>query len=321
MPEQIGRIHSMLRHFRSELRYLRLENYHGILARWSRRRGVTKPRRNPELIVSLTSIPERWGTLHLCLDSLLRQSTRPDRLILWLGLPSNKENNQVCQSLPGTLEKLKERGLEIRWCRDTRSFKKIIPALRAYPDALIVTADDDFLYPRNWLKELFEAYKREPHYIHCHRAHLMRYDAEGKLLPYREWSYCSPDVRGPSLDLFPTEGGGVLYAPGHLHSEVLNENAFESLCPSADDVWLKAMSLLNHVPCKKIRSSCYGFEPIRIPNNRDLQSANVAGGGNDSQIEAVRQRYGTFRRPAGRTLPEANEIRTRSGDVCLRRAY
>ena len=73
----------------------------------------------------------------------------------------------------------------------------------------------------------------------------------------------------------------MLYAPGHLHPEVLNELAFMSLCPKADDVWLKAMSLMANVACKKVTSDTFPIIGIRIPNNRTLASENFDRDGND----------------------------------------
>jgi len=57
---------------------------HGVSAAFSARYGVNTDRRPAELIVSLTTIPERIGKVHLGIDCLLRQSVRPDRVILWL---------------------------------------------------------------------------------------------------------------------------------------------------------------------------------------------------------------------------------------------
>lgn len=265
--------------------------------RWSRRRGVTDVKRNPELIVSLTTVPWRISKAHLCLDSLLRQSLKPDRVILWLAEGGHDDGLSIDRgNLPKGLTALMSRGLEIGWCRDIRSYTKIVPTLRAYPDALIVTADDDEFYPRHWLKVLYEAYQKEPEYIHCHRALMIRYDGRGRVLPYsswdRLWELPDPEVQEPSLDLFPTGVGGVLYGPGHLHSEVLNESSFLSLCPKADDVWLKAMSLLNGVACKKAGTGNIKLNDIRIKNDRDLWTSNVTE--NDGQIQAVSQRYGVF---------------------------
>jgi hypothetical protein len=277
------------------LQYRQFEKTHRFSVRFSRRTGVSITKREPELIISLTTIPERIGFVAISLDSLLRQSLKPDRVILWL----SESNEPGCppigrQSLPPDLQRLMQRGLEIRWCKDIRSFRKIIPTLRAHPEAIIVTADDDIIYPRHWLRMLYEAYQREPQFIHCHRAHLMQFDATGAALPYRQWQLLASGHMQPSKDLLPTGCGGVLYAPGHLHPEVLNEQVFMSLCPKADDAWLKAMSLMVNVACKKVTAETFTMIEIRIPNNRTLNSENLYRDGNDPQIKAVAEYYGVF---------------------------
>lgn len=272
-----------------------LEMAHSLSVRFSKKVGVTAIKRSPELIVSLTTIPERIGKVSLCIDSLLRQSLKPDRLILWLSECNDSGRCPIYpQTLPPDLNRLVQRGLEIRWYKDIRSFRKIIPTLQAHPDALIVTADDDVFYPRHWLRMLYVAHQREPGYIHCHRAHLMRYGETGAVLPYRQWDFGANGHVGASFDLFPTGVGGVLYAPGHLHQEVLNESAFLSLCPKADDVWLKAMSLMANVECKKVAAKAFPIIEIRIPDNVTLSSENLDRDFNDPQIRAVSTRYRTF---------------------------
>ena len=49
------------------------------------------------------------------------------------------------------------RGLEIRECDNLRSFKKLVPALQTFPNAFIVTADDDLYFAPNWLETLATA--------------------------------------------------------------------------------------------------------------------------------------------------------------------
>ena len=105
---------------------------------------------NPEsVIVSLTSFPERMYDIHYCLYSLLTQELKPKKVILWLAeeqFPNKEEDN----------------GLSIKWCNDIKAYKKLIPALKAYPNDYIVTADDDLFYPKNWLKEIWQTHKEYP---------------------------------------------------------------------------------------------------------------------------------------------------------------
>jgi len=219
-----------------ELKYIGIENYHRVNALFSKRVGVTQAKRNPPLTVSLTTIPERIHKVHLCIESLLRQSCKPDYLILWVSIPEEK--------VPKKLARLKQRGLQIKFCKDIRSYKKNIYTLKENPQSIIVTADDDVFYPKDWLKQLYDAYQREPQYIHCFRAHLMIKDSDGKLKKYKEWNTLDSGIQGPSLHLFPNGMCGVLYPPHSLSEEVLNEEVFMRLSPYHDDAWLKAMSLL-----------------------------------------------------------------------------
>ena len=74
--------------------------------------GITKEKKHPKLILSLTSFPQRMHDIHFTLYSLLNQTLKPDEIILWLGYNefSNKEND-----LPLSVLSLKHNGLTIGW--------------------------------------------------------------------------------------------------------------------------------------------------------------------------------------------------------------
>jgi hypothetical protein len=182
------------------------------------------------LIVSLTSYPARFGTLYLTLGCLLDQTVKPDRVILWIA-------HDDMLRLPPAVRALEKAGLEIRACDDLRSFKKLVPALEAFPDAFIVTADDDIFFRRNWLEELVDGF--EPHVIACHRAHRMKRSANGNLEPYLDWEFDVQDsaARKPSTDIMPTGGAGALYPPRSLDVRVTDRELFLRLCPTGDDLW------------------------------------------------------------------------------------
>lgn len=259
--------------------YLFIEAYYRFLARFGLRLGVAKNKKNVPLVVSLTSIAERFEKLHICIESLLRQSLKPDHLILWLEVP--------LEELPPSVRRLVKRGLEIRHCKDIGPYKKAIYSLREFPTGLIVTADDDVIYPEHWLQELFDAYQREPQYIHCHRAHYMEKAPDGKLKPYREWRFGAQGITGPSLNLFPTGVGGVLYPPECFSDEILSEQLFMRLCPRGDDIWYKAMSLKKGVLCKKVRPFHRELVEIKGTQTKALWKENTAMDKNDRQIKAV----------------------------------
>ena len=191
-----------------------------------------------ELIVSLTSYPPRFRTLHLTLRTLLSQSTRPDRVILWIA------HNDLAQ-LPHKVRAMERRGLEIRGCDDLRSFQKIVPAILQFPDAWIATADDDLYYDRHWLRDLVRVAEsgRVPPLIIAYRA--FRFQTDGQaLVPVKAWfgSVWDADSLVPSHNLFPTSGAGTLYPPYSLHADVTKWDLFERLSPNCDDSWLTWMA-------------------------------------------------------------------------------
>lgn len=272
------------------LKFYIKEKFYYLKSNFRKEYGITKFKRDQQLIVSLTSIPSRFDKVSICLESLLEQSLKPDRLILWI-------SNDLCLTdLPKSLLKLMNRGLEIIFCTNIRSYKKIVPTLKLYPDCIIVTADDDLIYSRDWLKDLYDAYQKEPNYIHCHRAHIITKNSSGKIKSYSDWNFNSPNFQGPSMLLFPTSGAGALYPPGSLNNEITNESVFMKICPTADDVWLKAMSLMNGVACKKIKLDSSSLHEIRGTQSiSSLREINITLNKNDEQILKVFEYYNLYR--------------------------
>ena len=250
--------------------------------------GAAKPREIP-VIISLTTIPERLHKTAIVIECLLRQTAKPDRLILW---PDKK----LAAGIPPLLRKQTRRGLEIRLVEDIGPYTKIIYALKEFPGCRIVTADDDVFYPESWLAELLVAHERNPRCVTCHRAHCMAVDEAGQLVPYEQWGWLSPGLASPSSWLFPTGVCGVLYPPNALHPEVFNQVLFQKICPTADDVWLKAMALLNGVPCQKVRPHSTEWTLIEDTQRKRLSAQNVEHRQNDVQIRAVFDHYDLYSR-------------------------
>jgi hypothetical protein len=256
--------------------------------------GSQRPHNLPsELIVSLTSYPRRFPILDFAIRSLLNQTVRPDRVILWLA-------EDDVTYLPSAVRRLA--GLEIRTCRDLRSFKKLVPALEEFPRAFIATADDDLFYRRSWLEELVDGWATDVPTIQCHRAHRIPNLIDGTLPPYRSWDWDVQDERSrkPSTDLVPTGLGGILYYPGCLHPDVTNSAQFLELCPDADDLWFyfqarRAGSSYAKVGCRFPLAYWAGSQGERLFNSNATA--------NDTQARLLMAAYGH----CGRTDYSADE--------------
>ena len=189
-----------------------------------------------ELVISLTSYAARFPTLHLTLKSLLDQSVRPNRIVLWMA-------HDDVGRLPEEVRALAGETLEIRETEDLRNFKKILPSLKAFPGAFILICDDDSYYPDNWLERTVAAYDPQEPTIVCNRAHKVAYTPSGEVAPYRSWkrNWAHSSTATARTDILPTGNGGVLYPPGSLPPETNDLELIRQLSATSDDVWLYFM--------------------------------------------------------------------------------
>jgi len=236
-----------------------------------------------KLVVSLTSYKDRFPNLELTIRSLLEQKTHPDKIILWIS-----EEEKLL--LPDEVRSLENFGLEIRFCDDIKSYKKIIPTLLLHPDYYIVTADDDLYYDPSWLGALIEGWKIHKQVI-CHRAHKILLDSKGYPVPYKNWDWQANNNSEPDGLLFPTSGAGTLYPPGTFNNEVFNKDNFMSICDGTDDIWLYWMMCLNG---KKAVLTNHPFRITEWPHEQanPLWHENLLKGKNDKNIKLMIKYYG-----------------------------
>lgn len=243
---------------------------------------------NHQIVVSLTTYDVRLQNVHWTIESVMEQTLKPNRIILWL------DEGLKNKTLPVSLELLKDKGLEVFFCKDIRSYKKIIPTLYLCPNDAIITIDDDVIYEYDMVEKLVRGYQNNPSYIYCNRCHRMVLDENFKLLPYRKWQWNIEDLT-PNVLNFPTGVGGVLYPPNSLDAEVFNERVFGSICKYADDVWLKAMALKKGTLSKKVYTHNKTGEDYLlnyfVEGTGLCEINNGAGALNDSQIDAVFSKY------------------------------
>lgn len=201
--------------------------------------GVTQERYfdgDTQLIVSLTSFPARIRYVHKTIQCLLNQKLKPNRVILWLAAEQFPGGEG---SLPRSLRRLIPYGLEIGWTEDMRAYKKLIPALRQYPDAVIITADDDLYYPEDWTEKLVQSYRKQPNAVHCHLITKTECTEEG--IRFRN-IYGQTGDGSASYRYKILGGSGTLYPPGALHPDVTDYTKAMQLAPTNDDVWFWAMA-------------------------------------------------------------------------------
>lgn len=202
--------------------------------------GLNTIERSVPLIISFTSYPKRINEVKYTLYSLLNQEVKADKIVLWL---SQEEFPNKEKDLPEDLIKFLKHGLIIRWCDSKKSSKKLIPSLKEYSNALLVTADDDLYYPENWLKLLYEHHKKYPNDIVSHRSRKISFD-DGKIKNYLDWEVLRNEEDASFCNFFTT-GGGVLFPPHCLSDIIFNNETYEKLCLTSDDLWFWTAAALN----------------------------------------------------------------------------
>jgi hypothetical protein len=203
------------------------------LAKFPKHRHAPRHRLPDQLVVSLTSYPARFSTLHLTLQSILDQRVKPDAVVLWIADADDS-------LLPAAVTDLEGAVLTVRRCEDIRNFKKIVPTLTAFPGAFIAICDDDTYYPDDWLERLVASYDERNPSIVCFRAHRVAFGPDGHFLPYSRWDRSVRDARslGLSTDLLATGNRGVLYPHGSLPCETTDMDLARRLSETCDDSWL-----------------------------------------------------------------------------------
>ncbi len=251
--------------------------------------------RKPRLIVSLTSFPQRMHTLDIGLYSIFNQSLLPDKVVLCLSL---KEFPNRELDVPKRVLQFKNHGLEILFCeKNERAYKKLIPALKTYPDDIIVTVDDDIYYPKNTLRSLYQAYKKAPTFSHSHRAQRVTYDENNNLASYAIWPliYNGKKLK-PSFLNFSTGAGSVLYPPHSFHKDIFNNDIYLKQCPFNDDIWFWTMLVLNNVKINIVDNNKARLIDLGADENWDhLWHINCLHNKNDEQIQNILAYYPTLK--------------------------
>jgi hypothetical protein len=227
------------------------------------------------VIISMTSIPSRFNTLHLVIKSLLIQDVRPKKIVLWL-------NEESREAIPKKIARLQSDLFEICFTSLKSSHKKLIHTLEKYPNEVIITCDDDLIYRKNWLHLLFREHREHPEAIIGNRTVHINYDKDGNPLPYKNWAYPKNGSMNPKA-LMPIGAWGILYPPKSLSEKTQDVGLFMKLAPKNDDLWFKAMALINGTLSRQARNP--PKEPIPIIGTQKiaLKKENVDQDKNYSQ--------------------------------------
>jgi hypothetical protein len=255
--------------------------------------------------LSLTATAQRLDLLHEVLRGLLAQSRPADRVLLWLSHePFLLDQGVQWADLPAEVREMERRGLlEIAFTANTGPHRKLIPTLKSVRSdenpPLIVTADDDIVYPVGWLESLVDGFNQHGSAV-CFRARRVGFDGS-RFLPYDEWPRVGAFDELLSYRLLVTGKQGLLIHPEMLDTRIFDPD-FAELSPSRSDVWIAGALMGRGTRVLKLsRTRLYRYGTDAKPM-RSFSAPRGAEAVRGSQHELYRYNVARNDRYIGRTL-------------------
>ena len=248
-------------------------------------RKIKESDRNEKIIVSLTSYPQRFGSIPIVIKSLLMQTVLPDKIIVWHDCDE--------KLLTDDMKVFEQYGVEfIKVEHDLGPHKKYFYALQKYKEDLVIVVDDDLIYPSDMIKTLMNAHINNPGCVCARRVHKIKFDEKYRITFYDNWIRECFYERRPSHLLMATSGAGTLYPPGSISAGAFDISNIKEKCLYGDDIWLKYFEILNNV--RAVWASNSMPMPPTVDNSQEnaLSVKNVDNNRNNIYIEAMNEKYG-----------------------------
>lgn len=132
--------------------------------------------------------------------------------------------------------------IEFRWTENIGPYRKLIPALReASIDEIIIYADDDTLYQRDWLKLLLEKFlENNERKVIASRVREKRKNLFNLHKTYMLWPIATTEKEF-NKDFLITGVGGAILKRSHFNENLIYNDDFLNICPKADDFWISEL--------------------------------------------------------------------------------
>ena len=234
--------------------------------------------RKHHIIVSFTTTSSRIKYINQMVRSLYQQSMVPNEIYMWISKePFLHDEGIPPEEIPKKLQKLanfEDSHFNIRYTENVAGYRKLLPILeenKNRDDVVIITADDDIIYPERWLENLYQQFIKDNCIIAC-RARKITYSEDGTLIPYESWPLLNSWDYHKELQLCPTGNAGVLYLPAFFDDRIFDP-VFKTLSPTRADFWYAANAIVNNVLTRHIPSTKpmpelgyrVEFPAIRVP--------------------------------------------------------
>lgn len=241
--------------------------------------------RDEKVIVSLTSYPARIPFVHIAIKSLMLQTYKPDRIILWLA-----EEQFPDKKLPEELTELEKYGLEIIWMHDIYGHKKYFyPVINQKENEVVITFDDDIIYSKKTIERLMNTHKEYSDCLVVERG--QSFDKNNEENPGKWLTISDTGVKTPTYSINPSPGGGCLIPYKGFHEDACNEEKIRELAYKNDDLWYMFMCAHNKTRIVKTRKYHRTFSVVEGSQVEQMATDNVVNNYNAVIVRKLKEVY------------------------------
>jgi hypothetical protein len=134
------------------------------------------------------------------------------------------------------------------------SFRKLIYALKYYPNSIIITVDDDTIYDNQLVEKMLNEYNKYKCII-CGRARLYNFEDSKTIEELEMIDTCNEEL----LNILPEGSGGILYHSSFFDDNFINDDYKRDiftknnyLLLKNDDIYFRYYTLKKNIKVKKI---------------------------------------------------------------------
>ncbi|MDR1682955.1 MAG: hypothetical protein LBS25_06175 [Candidatus Symbiothrix sp.] len=239
-----------------------------------------------DLLGSMTTYQPRVSFFEYSILSVLNGSLLPEKILVYVP----KGFKDLLHKHGSILSDVYDSGYVelIEMPEDVFCHSKYYYAFQEYGEKKdIVLFDDDVIYYKDWLSELYSKSQEYPdHNVFSYKAVEVKTN-NGQIEPYDNWVHCSKISKSSNDSLLYVEAvGGAFYRRNSMRKETLNKDKFLEIATKADDVWLWFCSYLNKNKVKFILPRNGARLLYTIPNSQEsaLWRDNILAKINDKYV-------------------------------------
>lgn len=187
-----------------------------------------------KIVVSITTIPKRTSFLYNVINSLLKQTVVPNKIILYYA-------NDSLDGIPENVLNLRDDIFNIVCIHNTyRSYSKFYYSFIHYPDCINILADDDLSYKSHFIENLLNGYKKYQDCMICNVYHTVVIRDNSIYTP-TEMPKCNEQY---GKYIRPLSGWGTLIPPNFItYNDLVDIDDFVKNIPTHDELYLFYINL------------------------------------------------------------------------------